>query len=92
MACGTAVVASRIGGIGEVVEPPDEPPAGLLVRPGDVRGLELALRRLLDDPELRTSLGSRARARAVEDYSLEVMVARTVAVYRTAIARAGRRS
>ena len=92
MACGTAVVASRIGGIGEVVEPPDEPPAGLLVRPGDIHGLELALRRLLDDPALRTSLGTRARARATENYSLEVMVARTVAVYRTAIARAGRPS
>ncbi len=87
MAAGLPVVASRIGGITEVVEPSTGPLAGLLVRPGSATELEVALRRLIDDPGLRDSLGVAARERVVAEYSLETMVARTVAVYRQAIAR-----
>ncbi len=90
IACGLPVVASRIGGITEVLEVPDGPPAGLLVRPGSVSELEGAVRRLIDDPTLRSTLGAAARDRAVSEYSLETMVERTVAVYRAAIARNGR--
>jgi glycosyltransferase involved in cell wall biosynthesis len=89
MAAGLPVVASRIGGIPEVLEPQNGTPAGVLVRPGSTAELEAALRRLLDDPELRLSLGRAARRRAESEYSLETMVQRTVAVYRAAIARVG---
>jgi phosphatidylinositol alpha-1,6-mannosyltransferase len=87
MACGLPVVASKIGGVTEVLEPPDGPRSGLLAAPGSVIELEAALRRLLDDPTLRSSLGAAARERAIEEYSLETMITRTVDVYRTAIAR-----
>lgn len=90
MACGLPVVASRIGGITEVVEAPDGGRTGLLVRPGSIAELEAALRKLIEDPELRASLAEAARERVVREYSLDTMVARTVAVYRTAIARARR--
>jgi glycosyltransferase involved in cell wall biosynthesis len=86
MASGLPVVASRIGGIPEVVAPVDGPPAGLLVRPGDVDGLVQAVVSLAADEQVRERLGGAARARAVEEYSLGRMTARTVAVYRAAIA------
>jgi glycosyltransferase involved in cell wall biosynthesis len=88
MACGLPVIASRIGGIAEVLEPSGGPSVGLLVRPGNAADVEAAIRRLLDDPGLRASVGTAARERVVSEYTVEVMVARTVAVYRTAIARA----
>ena len=89
MACGLPLVASRIGGVAEVLDPPDGEAVGLLVAPGSVADLEQAVRRLLSDPRLRASLGAAARVRAVREYSVETMIERTVAVYRIGIARAG---
>lgn len=91
MACGLPVVASRIGGITEVLEPSEGPRPGVLVRPGSVPDLEAAVRRLLCDDALRSSLGAAARERTVGEYGLETMVERTVAVYRAAVARATNR-
>jgi glycosyltransferase involved in cell wall biosynthesis len=88
MACGLPVIASRIGGVTEVLEPMRGNPVGILVKPGSVSDLEAALRGLMDDPAFRTALGDAARERAVSEYALETMVARTVAVYRAAIERA----
>ncbi|MEX0746360.1 MAG: glycosyltransferase, partial [Rhodothermales bacterium] len=51
------------------------PNTGLVVEPGDVRGLAGAIRRLIDDPELRRRLGHRARQLFDETYS-PVRVAR----------------
>jgi glycosyltransferase involved in cell wall biosynthesis len=88
MGCGLAVVASRIGGITEVLEPPDGDPLGFLVPPGDVAAVASAVDWLFRSPESRRDLGSAARLRAEREYGLETMVSRTVAVYRSAIARA----
>ncbi len=60
MACGTPVVATRVGGLQTVVT--DE--SGLLVPPGDSSALSEAIAQLLDDMELRTRLSAGARARA----------------------------
>ena len=60
MACGTPVVATRVGGLQTVVTPQ----SGLLVPPGDATALGEAIARLLDDPELHTRLSAGARARA----------------------------
>lgn len=59
MASGKAVVATRVPGLSEVVGE-----AGLLYDPGDVRGLEQCILRLMDDPQLREQLGSAAKVRA----------------------------
>ena len=61
MACALPVVASRTGGIPEVVE---DGVSGILVAPGDADDLARALTALERDPERRRRLGVAARARA----------------------------
>lgn len=68
MAAGTAVIASRVGGIPELIQDGED---GLLVPAGDPEALTAALRRLLDDPALRTRLGRRAREVAHARFSVE---------------------
>jgi glycosyltransferase involved in cell wall biosynthesis len=82
MACGVPVIASRIGGIPEVIDRPGA--NGILVRAGSPPELADAVLRLLADNELRRSMGEAARARVLEEYTLEKMVERTVAVYELA--------
>lgn len=86
MACGLPVVASRIGGIPEVIDRPGV--NGILVPPGDEAALAATLRRLLPDREGLRSIGARARERVLAEYTLERMVERTLAVYERAIADA----
>jgi len=62
-ACGLPLVASRLSGIPEIVR--DEE-TGLLVEPGDSKGLEEALARLASDSGTRQRFGQAAR-RLVED-------------------------
>jgi glycosyltransferase involved in cell wall biosynthesis len=90
MACGLPVIASRIGGIPEVVAPAGGAPAGVLVPPGDAEALARAVDELARDAPRRAELGRVARDRAVAEYSIERMTERTVAVYRAAIARRAR--
>jgi glycosyltransferase involved in cell wall biosynthesis len=61
MAYGMAIVATRAGGIPELVE---DGVTGLLVPPGDPEALAAALTRLAADPELRHRLATAARERA----------------------------
>ncbi len=79
MAAGCAVVATRIGGVEEVVT---DGVNGMLVEPAKVSALADALRRLLADPALRKRLGEEARKNVAQEFSSQVMVARTEAVYR----------
>jgi glycosyltransferase involved in cell wall biosynthesis len=75
MACGCAVVASRVGGIPELIQ---HGRTGLLVEPGDEAGFAVALERLLNDPVLRRQLGELARERACESFELTQTVRRHV--------------
>lgn len=61
MSRGVPVVASRVGGVPEVIRDGEE---GLLVPPADVEALERAIRRLLLDPEERAAMGRRGRERS----------------------------
>ena len=72
MAAGCAVVASSVGAIPEIVE---DGRSGLLVAPGNVEELTVALARLWDDPALRADLGFGARQRVEQRFSLEQTVA-----------------
>jgi glycosyltransferase involved in cell wall biosynthesis len=74
MAAGRPVVATRVGGIPDAVE---EGRTGLLVAPGDVEGLAVALDGLLTDDARRTALGAAGRERAREMYG-ERSVLRTL--------------
>lgn len=84
MACGTAVVASAVGGIPEVV---DHGVTGLLV-PYDDQDLEgfrdgLAhnINELLADPDRVAAMGHAGRKRAIAEFSWSAVADRTVALY-----------
>jgi alpha-maltose-1-phosphate synthase len=78
MACGTAVVGSRVGGIPEVVA---DGQTGLLVDPGDPAALAGALNVLIRDPALAAELGRRGRLRAVAEFSWSTIAEQTVSLY-----------
>jgi glycosyltransferase involved in cell wall biosynthesis len=71
MSAGVPVVASRVGGVPEVVE---DGVTGVLVPPGDREALARALERLLDDPVERTRLAATARRHVLLHHDLSVMV------------------
>jgi len=71
MACRTAVVASRLPGVRDVVGVGDDA-AGVLVPPGDVPALAAALSHLVDDPVTRTAYAKRGLARVHERFSATV--------------------
>ena len=78
MACATAVVGSRVGGIPEVV---DDGVTGLLVPPGDPASLADALNLLLRDPGRADAMGRAGRERAVAEFSWDAVAAQTAALY-----------
>ncbi len=65
MACGTPVLATRIGAIPDML---DDGRAGMLVEHGEKRQLGEALSRLLSDGALRTELAARSRERCEQRY------------------------
>jgi colanic acid/amylovoran biosynthesis glycosyltransferase len=67
MSVGLPVVASRLSGIPELVE---DGATGLLVPPGDVDALVVAIRTLIDDPQLRVRLGHAGRERVVHEFDI----------------------
>jgi glycosyltransferase involved in cell wall biosynthesis len=84
MAAGRPVIASRIGGLPELIRDGQE---GVLVEPGDVSSLAAAIERLLADPELRARMGAAGRRRAL-DYTASSVVPRVEAAYRDVLASA----
>lgn len=83
MAYGRAIVASRVGGIPEVMTDGKD---ALLVPPHDPAALVRALRGLLADPGRRRELGAAARARALRLNDSDV-AGRLDALYRELLAR-----
>jgi glycosyltransferase involved in cell wall biosynthesis len=81
MSVGRPVIASRIGGLGEVVRDGE---TGLLVSPGDTDALRHAMERLIADEKLRDRLGRAAAVRARE-FSAEAVVPRLEEVYSAVI-------
>ena len=88
MAAGRAVVSSAIGGTDELI---DDGETGLLVPPGDPAALATAIRRLLSDTTLRTSLARRARERVERDFTRDAMARRVEHIYEELLAD-GRRA
>jgi starch synthase len=78
MACGTAVVASSVGGIPEVVADGE---TGLLAPPGDPAALAAALNALIADPQRAADLGHKGRERAVSEFSWGTIAAQTADLY-----------
>ena len=80
MAAGRAVVASRVGGVPELVEDGQN---GLLVPQGDERALAQALLRLVRDPALNARLGAEG-ARRVQAFDWDAIAAQYLEVYAAA--------
>jgi len=76
------VVASRVGGIPEVVVDGE---TGLLVEPGDPAALAAALRRVLDDPPRAARMGEAGRRRVEAHFAWDRIAERTMTVYGEAI-------
>ncbi len=84
MACGLAAVASRAGGMAEVIEDRLD---GVLVAPGDQAAIARAIAQLADSPAMRSSLGGAARTRALQNFSVAAMARQTLALYQSCIGR-----
>jgi len=82
MAAGVPVVASRVGGLPEIVA---DNQTGILAdnRPESIAA---AMRRLLDDPDLAERVAQRARARVEAEFTVDRMVCDTLRVYRRLLA------
>lgn len=84
MAAGLPVAAPMVGDIAHMVAPDN---AILLAEPGSEAGLIDNLRRLADDPALRTALGKANRAKAEAEFEERKMLERYAALYGRAMGR-----
>jgi glycosyltransferase involved in cell wall biosynthesis len=81
-ALGRPVIASRVGGMPEVVS---DGVTGLVVPPGDAIALAAALSSLLEDPQRRADFGARGMAAARDRFAPDVFRQSVAEVYNTAI-------
>jgi N-acetyl-alpha-D-glucosaminyl L-malate synthase BshA len=89
MACEVPVIATRVGGIPEVVEHEED---GFLFNLGDVAGMAEACQRLIRNPELRDEMGKNARKHALHDFCATNIVRHYENLYLQTIEDAARRS
>jgi ubiquinone/menaquinone biosynthesis C-methylase UbiE len=80
MASGVAVVGTRVGGIPELI---DDDVTGILVEPGNIDMLTLAIQKILDNPAYRVELGKNARNKFAGMFQGKKIVAMVKEVYNT---------
>jgi len=85
MACEVPVIASRVGGVTEVV---DDGETGFLSEVGDVEKMASDAARLLADAKFRCEMGQRARASAIARYRTDIVIPRYVEFYERVLAKA----
>src|SRR5918993_1448935 len=85
MACEVPVVASRVGGLPEVVTDGE---TGCLAEVGDVERMAEDSARLLRDDAARREIGARARESALERYSTDLVIPQYIEFYERVIAAA----
>ncbi|HWE80164.1 MAG TPA: glycosyltransferase [Gaiellaceae bacterium] len=86
LAAGTPVVATKVGGVPDVVEHGVD---GFLAAVGDIHGIASALEQLARDPELRAAMGHAGRERTLPRYRVERLVDDVDALYRRLLAETG---
>ena len=84
LAAGRPVVATRVGGVPDVVRDGED---GILIDPGSPEQLADALARLAGDPELRARMGDSGRSRMIGRYAVSRLVDDVDALYRELLAR-----
>lgn len=78
MLCGKPVIATRVGGVPEIVEAGE---SGLLIEPRQPRQVAESILRLLADPDLRQRMGARGRQIVEEKFNLRKTVAEHLKLY-----------
>ena len=87
MRAGLPVIATNVGGVSEAVTDGVD---GYLTEPGNVDQMRDRIQVLIRSKELLSSLGYRARCRYEQDFRLDVMMRKTLMVYRNVLAHGGR--
>ena len=80
MACSKPVVASNVGGIRLMIKHGKN---GFLVKPKDVRGLEIFINRLYEDPNLRRKMGMFGKKLIEKEFTVDKMADKTLKVYKS---------
>jgi glycosyltransferase involved in cell wall biosynthesis len=75
---GLPVVASRIGGIPEIIE---SEKSGILVQVGDIEKISKSLKNLVLEPQKRANLGQALQQKVEQDFSLQKMISETEKIY-----------
>src|SRR5258705_4732124 len=86
MACEVPVVASRVGGIPEVVTDGE---TGFLSEVGDVDKMADDAAKLLSDPTLRREMGKRARESAISRYRTDIVIPQYIDFYNRVLVKKG---
>jgi len=84
MACEVPVIASRVGGVPEVVE---DGKTGFLSEVGNVTKMANDATKLLAEPELRREMGQRARESAISRYRTDIVIPRYIEFYERVLAK-----
>jgi glycosyltransferase involved in cell wall biosynthesis len=78
MAAGKAILSTRVGAIPEMLDVDTSEPCGVVVAPSDPVALASALRKLMEDQDLRGVLGQRARSKVERCYSMDIIFPRLI--------------
>lgn len=82
MLCGLPIVTTSVGSITEAIH---DGQTGLIVQPQNAAVLKHAIQHLLEDAELRCTLGDAARQHALAHFGFEAMVERMEQIFRNAV-------
>jgi glycosyltransferase involved in cell wall biosynthesis len=83
MACGKAIIASRMGGLTDIVAHEE---TGLLVPPGAADALAAAMERLSNNPALRARMGAAGKHKVIE-FTASTAVQRLEQAYQSLLRR-----
>lgn len=83
MAAGVPVVASRLGGVPDLI---DDGVTGLFCDPQNVETIRSPIERLLQSPELRATMGAAGKIKAMAKFKDTVIAARHMEIYREVVA------
>ena len=81
-AVGVPVVATRVGGIPEII---DDHQTGLLVTPADAEDLFEAMLRIIKDSSLASRLAENAYLKLKDNFNIRIITEKTLAVYKEAV-------